>query len=401
MAPRTKSTRKPQTFAALLREWEWGKGSIRQEPDGRYRATIEMGRDSTGKRIRTSVSDMDFGKFYSKLSELLSEKANPSSDGQDTLASWYEWWMANLVIPNGRTNKINYYSERFKYYILPRLGHLRLSEIRRHHISDLFAYLRSQGLAYSTRKGIRAVLCKCLNDAVARERIESNPVSNFKLDDPPPAWEEPAHYTAEQMQAFLAAAEGNRFYPYWYLAFQWGLRPTELLGLKWNCLTLDGPEPTLRVDFDLVRRRSPYLPLTNGSAVLEPTKTGSSKRTIYLSAQDVAVVAQHRSAQMALLGQRFDPAGYVFTTVIGTPLHMPSLRREWHKIGKQAGLPHLKMYNERHSGLRNLLLQTDENYEMVAAVAGHRDTGVLRRSYANVSDELRRKALALRSKPPV
>lgn len=391
------------TLAVLKERYgRYGQASIRQDADGRYRATVEMASHG-GKRVRQTVSSFDLIDFEAKIQALLAERDNPQPKDAYTVESWAKEWMETLIRPNGRVNKVTSYSSICALYICPRLGSLNLADVRRYHVRDLFEYLKGKGLAYSTRKSIRSVLSKLFSDAVERSErtgLEVNPAQGFKLEEAPTSDEEPEHFSAEEMATFLESAKDSPHFAYWHLVFQWGFRPAELLGLTYGKIVLDGPEPAIKVHADLVRPTGEELKrlkkATGNGFKLEATKSGSSKRLVYLTAEDVSVIRQHRAKQELRLGQRFDPEGFVFSTRLGSPVHIRDLRREFHSIRESAELPNIRLYAGRHSGLRNLLIETGGNFEATRAVAGHKDDSILRKHYANIDRELRRSALALR-----
>lgn len=119
----------------------------------------------------------------------------------------------------------------------------------------------------------RNLLSLCLDAAVLEGKLQSNPARGVRVprvdevveDDE--AW---AYLYPEEITRLFAAIEKTKrrdFYRALYsVAIYAGLRKGEILGLRWEDVTLDGPRPELRV------RRS-----YNG-----PTKTKSSRRTVPL-----------------------------------------------------------------------------------------------------------------------
>jgi integrase len=95
-------------------------------------------------------------------------------------------------------------------------------------------------------------------------------------------------WTAEELRAFLAAAEGDRFYPIFVLLVSTGMRRGEVLGLRWADVDLDAGRLAVRHTIGRV----------GGKVLAGEPKTAKSKRSIALDPGTVAVLRRHRIAQL-------------------------------------------------------------------------------------------------------
>lgn len=154
------------------------------------------------------------------------------------------------------------------------------------------------------------------------------------------------------------------------VAFLTGMRPNELIGLKW-----------LNVDFDLrlVSIREGRVMGMDG-----PPKTVSSYRDVDMLDPLFGVLAEHR--RLALPDAR-----YVFVGKEGQPLEVNNLRnRYWKPALERARLRDRTMYQTRHT-FASLMLSHGEDPLWVARMLGHESTAMLYRHYGKyVRNRMRR-----------
>jgi integrase len=177
------------------------------------------------------------------------------------------------------------YSETIRLYFQPGIGHIKLADLRDHHIRACYAAMRKinrpeaesdsgemlrrllaaraiiphaldrlWGVRPLSEAGIRrqhAVLSAALNDAVERHLLAANPAATVKFrlrKARPLLWTGPRVeqwckdgkrpavsmvWTASQTGQFLDVTEGDRLAALYHLATYWGLRRGELVGLEW------------------------------------------------------------------------------------------------------------------------------------------------------------------------
>ncbi|MHB1594251.1 MAG: tyrosine-type recombinase/integrase [Streptosporangiaceae bacterium] len=149
--------------------------------------------------------------------------------------------------------------------------------------------------------------------------------------------------------AFAVEARHHRLFAFYHLAAYTGARRGELLNLRWT-------------DIDLGRRQ---VTITGSTAVIDgqringTTKSGR-KRTIGIDEETVAVLTDHRRAQLDERDQLGDfwrgtPDGLVFTSGWGDALYPDTLTTLMSKIvqahNARAGaapLPHARLHDLRH-----------------------------------------------------
>jgi len=139
------------------------------------------------------------------------------------------------------------------------------------------------------------------------------------------------------------------------------------------------------------------------SVELAEPKTDRSRRTLTLPSSVVAMLSEHRSRQKKerlLAGVRWrgaerpdDPAGYVFTTSIGTPMIGSDVTRAFQRLLAAAGLPRMRFHDLRH-GAASFLLAQGVSPRVIQDMLGHSTITTTMRVYAHVIPELQRDAAA-------
>ena len=148
------------------------------------------------------------------------------------------------------------------------------------------------------------------------------------------------------------------------LISQTGVRISEALGLKWDCVDLESGCVVIRRSLVDVRGR-PYLQ--------EKAKTKSSVRRITLNAVAEAAMLGHRT-QMQFEGQD-DAHGFVFCKLSGEHLVRRTVLDQHRRILKRANLPPVTLHEMRHT-VGTLLAEFGEHPKTIADLLGHSTTQI-------------------------
>ncbi|QCH24435.1 Putative prophage phiRv2 integrase [Mycobacteroides salmoniphilum] len=209
-------------------------------------------------------------------------------------------------------------------------------------------------------------------DLVAQGLLTRNPASLVKALHPV----KPMFKTleAEQIPVLLRATENHPFGIAWRLALL-GLRRGEILALTWDC-----------VDFrkNALLISQARIPTPGGSRV-GPTKTVNSIRVLPMPA-DLAwalLRVQDRQAQLReRLGSQWPNSNMVVLGRDGQPPNPGTLTSTWKKTLRDAGLPHIRLHDARHS-CATLMHLNGVPAVVVAAWLGHADPGFTLRTYTH------------------
>jgi integrase len=165
------------------------------------------------------------------------------------------------------------------------LGRVKLKQLTAAHVQGLYRSMQDRGLSPRTVRYAHAVLRRALKQAVRWGMIPRNPCDD--TDPPKASRDEMRPLDREQARRLLntARSDGDRLEALWVLAIHTGMRPGELLGLKWEDVDLE--TGTLRVKRTL-----------SHEGVFAAPKTARSRRRIDLTPGSVEALKRHRKAQL-------------------------------------------------------------------------------------------------------
>jgi hypothetical protein len=151
-----------------------GEGSIAQRQDGRWQARISLGWKSGKRHVKYL-----YAATRGDVAKLLRAELKRRDDGKPinlpaapTLNVFAEQWLTNER-DTLRPSTLKFYRDNLDNHVLPALGKIRLSAIRRTHVNSLMRGLT--GLGPLARQGVRRTLSACLAAAIDEELIELNP----------------------------------------------------------------------------------------------------------------------------------------------------------------------------------------------------------------------------------
>lgn len=250
------------------------------------------------------------GKTELEALQKLAEKLAAAKRGEDvvggamTVDAWYKEWKRLYKDPKGLTPKsLGMYDEKYKNYIKPRIGHLRLRDVRDVHLQRILN--EQEGRSSSHAKKLRMVMQEMFRRARQSRLIPFDPSELLEL----PAVTSGGHrpITDQERAAILAVAEDHRA-GLWVLTLLYtGMRPGETAALMWSDVDFDRNEIHVHAAKE------------SGSRTIKSPKTASGIRDIPIHA---ALLPKLRAAQ----GKPFSP---VFPTRAGNPQNENSLRRLW------------------------------------------------------------------------
>ncbi|MDN5697094.1 MAG: site-specific integrase [Rubrobacter sp.] len=353
-----------------------GEGSISKRKDGRYMARYTIytpdgpkqktitgkkdeSREDVAKKMNKAIADRDSGLVFDSENMSVEEYLNR--------------WLADSVKDTVRQSTYVSYKRMVNNHLIPGLGRIKLSKLKPYDLKRLYRKKLDSKLSTRTVRYTHTIAKKALKDAVRMEMIPRNPAD--AVDPPKLIQQEMRPLSADQVKALLATAS-DRLAPLYTVAVHTGMRPGELLALRWDDVDLEGSPATVRVN----RSRS-----TTGE--IGDPKTSKSRRRIELSAAAVKALKEHRKRQ---LEERIKKAGLwedqdlVFPSEIGGPLSHHNLVRSFKRNLSRAGLDEkFKLYDLRHTSA-TLLLSRNVHPKYVQEMLGHASITLTLDTYSHV-----------------
>ena len=301
---------------------------------GRWVGTIDVADPNTDVKRRKYVYGRTQAQAKAALNAAIRERdAGTLVLSTETVASWSEEWLKRRA----RTLKpqtLRSYESKVRLYIVPHLGKRPLTKLRAKHIEAMYDAMRDHGLAEATVRQTHAILKKCLDDAIKRDRLAVSPM--VKVDAPGTEKHKREQFTTDQArQVLLAARDDAR----WWLALFYGMRQGECLGLDWAWI--DFNRHTLRIEETLQTG-------TDGRLFLGSPKSEASQRTLPL--------APLMEARLRLLWEsQGRPTGGLVFSADGQPINPKADWQAWRALIDRATvvpfapLPYIALHAARNS----------------------------------------------------
>jgi integrase len=279
-----------------------------------------------------------------------------------------------------KASTYNSYKNVIEAHIVPVLGQVRLEDMNARRVEAFYNKLQhpadeSRGLSPKTIANVAGVLKTSMRDAVRLGYLTVNPISEARR--PRGRSPEMNAWQPAELGAFLDAAATDRQAAVWQLAATTGMRRGEILGLRWADINFD--EGILTIRSTRVA--------TGGTVINDTPKTAKGARTISIDKVTLEALkrlkAKQAEQQLALGDVWCNDAGYVAVEEDGSPSHPLTFSRRFVTIGKQAGLPRIRLHDLRHSYVV-AARRAGVDIKTVSERIGHADINVTLRVYDHV-----------------
>ena len=354
MEPNTTTiTKKPKKVRARRAR---GEGSIFQRDDGQWVASVSLTGDD-GKRIRRTVYGSTEAEARAKLEQVKNEvKVGVKVASKNTVSELMQAWLS-AIEDDVKIKTLKSYEEIAGRYIVPFLGTESLAKLSADDVEGLLRALKKKGLGARTRQLAHAVLRMAFKYAVAKKLIAFSPID--AVPSPRVERKEYQVWTAEQIQQFLVANQGERLFPLFLLMFDTGMRGGEFLGFQRSGLMRLALNE-IRIDKNLIEHGGKILELAS-------PKTKAGHRTITITPQTADFLRAHLDRMDA---EGLASCDFVFPTSNGTPYTKSNFRKIWVRCVEKAGLPYLPPHGIRHTAA-SVLISAGVDPRTVGGRLGH------------------------------
>lgn len=251
-----------------------------------------------------------YGKTELEAMTKLAEKLAAAKRGEEaiggamTVAAWFEQWLTTYKEKKGLTPKsLGMYREKFNGYIKPRIGHMKLRDVKDVHLQKILN--EQAGMSFSHTQKLRLVMQSIFKRARQSRLIPYDPAELLEL----PKYTKGTRrsITETERSAILAVAETHRS-GLWILTLLYtGMRPGETAALMWSDIDFENNE----IHIHTARE--------SGSNRIKGPKTEAGIRDIPI----------HAALRPKLLEAQGEPFTLVFQTAHGNQHNENSMRRLW------------------------------------------------------------------------
>lgn len=337
-------------------------GSVVRKGDNKYLLRVYIGTDEEGKRQYTSKT------VYGTISQARQELTRMTRDRDTrtivktdkvTVREWLDLWLeSKKVAPQTLKN----YETTLKTYVHDHpLARMRLQDVERKHVQALYNAMESARLSSRTIQYVHALLHQAFKLAVRDRKLHINPTDHTERKKREKIVK-PQVLTLPEVTKLLAATQNTPLHAMWTLILATGMRPQEVLPLKWS--DINGSSIHIQR----------VVAVIGGKQVVQEgrAKTEKSVRTVDIGATVQHALKEHRRAQLEarLACSEWQDNDYVFAGRQGRLKDLQAIRRNWSAALKLAGLPDRRLYDTRHSHITHLI-QSGTPAPVVAARVGN------------------------------
>jgi integrase len=374
-----------------------GDGSIFQITTStgktRWKVQVTVGRSTNGRILRTTRTASTRTEATKLLRELLKQRDDGrlSQITNETVATFGYNWAHNVKPLSVRPTTASDYEYLLTHYVFPRIGSIRICDLRAQHVQPLFNVLRAEGKSASTVNHVRSALHGMCTYAVKQGVIAFNPISatDRVRRQPGEKTQVKTPWTVEETVMALRKSETvDRVDCFLHLMLFTGLRPGEALGLRWEDVDLD--RNILSVT-GTMRDERRTLPSGEGVVrmVRNDPKTTHSRRVLSLQPDLRSALLRQRERQifLSITNEKWTDSGYVICSQIGTPVNASNNRKYFYKFLKDSGIRKIRAHDLRHVVARSAL-QADGRIEDISQALGHTRIDTTKQIYAGVVQRL-------------
>ena len=348
-----------------------GEGSVHQRKDGRWVASVSIGRLKRKHFLGHSRAEV-----AAKLADALSEqnKGIRVVSNRQSVAQYLEYWLGS-VRSSVRPRTYESYDLNVRR-LVPLIGRTRLGTLSPAQVERAYGELATSGLSNRSIVQAHTVLHNALKKAVQWNLLGRNPTDAASV--PRAGRREMQTLSEDQVKRLFTFTSGERLHGLWVLLATTGIRLGEALGLKWD--DIDYEAGRLVIQRALQRQRD------RGLVLVEP-KTPRSRRTVYFPDGTGHTLREHRRLQLEeklKLGAHWEESGLVFCRAGGQPLDPSQLSHRLRSVLESAGLPSVRVHDLRHTAA-TLHLARGENPKIVQELLGHSTITLTMDTYSHVT----------------
>ena len=406
--------------------------SIKQRGDS-YLVTVSLGRDVNGKKIfETATFKPDAGltpKRKQKAVEAFAAsfeeqcKNGLTLDGRKiTLKEFIDRWATERAVQELQASTMEKYQAVIDDFILPHLGHLKLTEIKPHTINSFFVQLTKDGARRDGKPGgyargtinkISNVLSSILRTAVEWEVVGRNPCDNVRVQAEATA-DKIKFFTPEQTAIFLdyiskpytirtkghtrtddtgkqytvGDYESTKELPLqikvlFTLAIYTGLRKGELLALTWDDVDFENNAVAVTKAAAVV----------GGKQIVKVPKTRNSYHIVSIPKRMTTMLLKLKNEQTCYrlkVGSFWQGDNWIFTQTNGKMMCYSTPYSALHDIlthynadkAEVDKLPMIPFHGLRHTKA-TLQIAAGTDVRTVSAILGHRETSTTMNIYSH------------------
>lgn len=300
--------------------------------------------------------DMPFSSYLVQWMEIARSTLKPNT------AAGYASMIQNPIAPYFQQRGIT-------------LGGLQAVDIQMFYTSQLKRVSANTVIHY------HAIIHRALKYAVKTDLIDVNPAD--KVERPRKDRFTVSFYDGNEVNRLFQVARGTPLELPVMLAAFYGLRRSEVVGLKWDAIDFENKTIAIRHTVTACAEKGRRI-----EVAADTTKTASSRRTLPLVPAfqtKLAALKEEQEKNRILCGRSYctDYLGYVLVDAMGNRLKLSYISTAFPALLKRNGLRPIRFHDLRHS-CASLLLKNGVPMKQIQEWLGHSDFSTTANIYAHL-----------------
>ena len=294
-----------------------------------------------------------------------------------------EWLTAmrpNLARTTYQSNKSA--NRLFVEYLDIHYPGITLGELRHNHVQEFLNHKLDEGCKGSAAKQYYLAIHSALSYAVKMEYIFTHPMD--KLVVPRADKHEATFYNKDELNTLFEVFKGDRLELVVHIAVYYGLRRSEIIGLRWDAVDFKNKTITIQrkvvCDYDEDGHKKLY--------VETRLKTNSTRRTLPLIPHIEKMLLEKKELEAhfkKVCGSSYDKEfeGFICRDSFGKLISPDYVTSRFRYVITKHGLRHLRFHDLRHS-CASLLLANDIPMKAIQEWLGHSNYAITANLYSHL-----------------
>jgi len=279
-----------------------------------------------------------------RLAEILVEydkdgiDVTKNTDFVNLLENWLETWRLSISPTTYDTYRMTMNAHIKPYFEKKKL---KVADVTPAVIQQ-YVNFKLKELSPNTVRKHLANIAKCLDTAVKQNIIAYNPVKRIEMPKKI-TYTGARHYNERQIEALLECFKGDALEGIILLTLFYGLRRSEVLGLRWNAVDFDNK--TIAIQHTVIRIRKDIHKQDRTKNDSSYTKFPMPNKII----DELLRLRTHQRELRELQPNDYVDEGYIFTKPNGEVLSPEYISKHFKLMLEKNSLPHVRFHDLRHS----------------------------------------------------
>ena len=296
----------------------------------------------------------------------------------DYVVEWLESYRNNIAVLNYAT-----YKNMVDTRIIPYFKELNLTvkDITGDELNAYYNYLIDEGLKGITAQKHHALLHLAFKHAVKRRVITTNPCD--QANRPKAVKYIADYYNADKLKELLASLDGDPLRIVVILTIYYGLRRSEVLGIKWSAI--DFSAKRIHIRHKIIEDKTSGKTVIRGLDVMKSKSSCRSLPMIPFIEQELLKEKARQEEMQKALRRTYSKEylDYVCVDPLGNIIKPQYVTEHFKVILRRHGLDQIRFHDLRHS-CATLMLSNNEEMKKIQAWLGHSTIAITADTYAHL-----------------